>query len=147
MRMIALLAMVLSFNVLAVEFSHTDFGNDGFSRHYYSCDFAEAALEGHLEALGATQIDVSCSGGIESWGVFPVTLQARFDLPNATRENHTRATALRLKASSRFNEACFFHTKLLNKLLKVTSNVEVNSRSAHCVDNRSRWSYSVTVFE
>ena len=153
MRLIAVAALLLAFNAFAVEFttttfSHTDTGIDGFSRNYYSCDFAESALESHLEKLGASNISVSCSGGIEyNWGMFPVNLAARFDMPSATPENHTRSENTRVSSRSFGNSSCNFHTKLLNKLLPLFTNVKVNAKRATCMDNDSRWSYDVTVFE
>ena len=153
MRLIAVAALLLAFNAFAVEFTtttfrHTDAGIDGFSRNYYSCDFAEATLENHLEVLGASNISVSCSGGIEqNWGMFPVNLTARFDIPSATSENHTRSTNSRLAGTRLGNSSCNFNTKLLNKLLPLFANVKVNAKRATCMDNDSRWSYDVTVFQ
>jgi hypothetical protein len=143
----------LAFNAFAVEFTtttfrHTDTGMDGFSRNYYSCDFAEAALESHLESLGASNISVSCSGGIEqNWGFWPVNLTASFDIPAATSENHTRSQNSRLSSSRFGNSSCYFNTKLLNKLLPLFTNVKVNAKRATCMDSDSRWSYDVTVFQ
>jgi hypothetical protein len=153
MRLIAVAALLLAFNAFAVEFttttfSHTDTGIDGFSRNYYSCDFAESALESHLETLGASNISVSCSGGIEyNWGMFPVNLAARFDMPSATPENHTRSENIRVSSRSFGNSSCNFHTKLLNKLLPLFTNVAVNAKRTSCMDNDSRWSYDLTVFQ
>lgn len=153
MRLIAVAALLLAFNAFAVEFTtttfrHTDNGIDGFSRNYYSCDFAESALESHLETLGASNIRVTCSGGIEQgWGMWPVNLTARFDIPSATAENHTRSEATRVSSRSFGNSSCNFHTKLLNKLLPLFTNVSVGAKRTTCMNNDSRWSYDVTVFQ
>ncbi len=149
MRLIAATLMFLSFNAFSFEtvrFSYTDFGNDGFSRNYYSCDFAEAALESHLELLGASNISVSCFGGIQSWGVTPVSLSASFDVPTATAENHTRMTQVRLESADRFETACFFHTKLLTQLLKLFPNAVTRAKRTSCFDNRTRWNYDLNVY-
>ncbi|MBY0517623.1 MAG: hypothetical protein K2P81_11975 [Bacteriovoracaceae bacterium] len=149
MRLISLLALVFCFQAAAFEtvrFNYTDFGNDGFSRNYYSCSFAEATLESHLETLGASNISVNCFGGIESWGVSPVSLSATFDVPTATAANHTRANAVKIQSSNRFEQSCFFNTKLLKELVKVFPNVENRSTRQSCFDNSSRWSWDVTVY-
>lgn len=89
MRLMALILMTLSLSAFATEyekktFNYTDFGNDGFSRNFYACSFAEAALNDHLVKMGAINIRTSCFGGIEPWGaILPVSLRATFEAPKA----------------------------------------------------------------
>ena len=149
MRFIAIAALLIAFNASAVEFvtktfKHTDSGIDGFSRNYYNCDWAEKTVESHLEKLGASNITVNCTGGIEhdiSWGMWPVSIVAKFDVP----ADRTMTENVVLKSSNRADSACYFHTKLLNKLLATLVHVTVNSKKTNCMDNSSRWSYDLSV--
>ena len=150
MRLLSMLMVLFSLSAFATEyekktFSHTDFGNDGFSRNYYACSFAEAALNDHLVQLGAINVRTSCSGGIEPWGtVFPISLRANFEAPKAGQD-FSRTERVRLTSQSRGNSSCFFHTKLLRKLLPEFANVKVSSQRSTCSDNNSRWSYDLQV--
>ena len=150
MRLFTMLMMIVSLSAFATEyekktFSHTDFGNDGFSRNYYSCSFAEAALNSHLVKLGAININTKCSGGIEPWGAtLPVSLRATFEAPKAGQD-FSRTESVRIVSQTRSDSACFFNTKVLNKLLPMFPNVVVNSQRARCSDNSSRWNYDLQV--
>lgn len=150
MRLVSILMLVFSLSAFATEyekktFSHVDFGNDGFSRNYYACSFAEAALNDHLVKLGAINIRTSCSGGIEPWGtVFPVSLRATFEAPKAGQD-FSRTERVRIASTTRGNSSCFFHTKLLRKLLPVFPNVAVSAQRSTCSDNESRWNYDLQV--
>ena len=150
MRLLSMLLVVFSFSAFATEyekksFSYTDFGNDGFSRNYYACSFAEAALNDHLVSLGAINVRTSCFGGIESWGMTtPVSLRATFEAPKAGQD-FSRTERVLLTSQSRGNSSCFFHTKLLRKLLPEFANVKVSAQRTTCSDNNSRWNYDLKV--
>lgn len=150
MRLLSMLMVMFSLSAFATEyekktFSHTDFGNDGFSRHYYACSFAEAALNDHLVKLGAINVRTRCSGGIETWGMMtPVSLRATFEAPKAGQD-FSRTERVRIASTSRGNSSCFFHTKLLRKLLPVFANVTVSSQRSTCSNNESRWNYDLQV--
>jgi hypothetical protein len=126
------------------EFRYTDAGMDGFSKNYYSCDFAEDALEQHLVQLGATDIKVRCSGGIEHNWTSPISLRASFaNFESADgRYASSRTEVLSTRNSG---DACYFHTKLLDKLLTLFPNVRVDEKSNSCMNSHSRWQYVLSI--
>ncbi len=150
MRLFSILTLLVSLSAFATEyekktFNYTDFGNDGFSRNYYACSFAEAALNDHLVQLGAINVRTSCFGGIESWGMTtPVSLRATFEAPKAGQD-FSRTQRVLITSRSRGNSSCFFHTKLLRKLLPSFANVLVSAQRTTCSDNNSSWNYDLQV--
>jgi hypothetical protein len=123
-----------------IRFSHTDFGRDGFGQYYYNCTSAESSLEGYLAELGVQDVRVNCYGGIENWGMFPITLEARFTAPQGQTE-----TEVLFSSRQRGDSSCFFHTKLLNALLAKLAHVKVISKRDRCSSQDSSWSYKLSV--
>lgn len=149
MRLVALLAFVLTSSAFAGEyvsrkFSYSHF-TGGLNQTFYNCSVVEDIVEAHLASLGAVNARVTCSGGIENWGgtwqYFPVSVRAKFDAPVAsggTVEN-------RRLASVSGNENCELNVGILNQLLPLFPAVTVRSGTRSCMDNRSRWAYDITV--
>jgi hypothetical protein len=149
MRLLAFIVALCSVQAFATEyerktFNYTDFGNDGFSRNFYACSFAEAALNDHLVKLGAINVRTSCFGGIEPWAVMPVSLRATFEAPKAGQD-FSRSERVVIRGQLGSNNSCFFHTKLLRKLIPLFPNVAINSSRSTCSDNSSRWNYDLQV--
>lgn len=124
------------------KFSFTYFGHDVGSSTYYSCDSAEDMAREQLQTLGAQNIRVSCSGGIQNWGnrwdAFPVSITARFAVP-ASRENAQRMV---IKDSGR-DSNCDFNAQFLAQLLKKLPNARLVSRSVSCRGADGRYSFTV----
>lgn len=144
---IAVALLVSSFAASAVEtvsrrFSFTYMDRSVVTRTYHNCDSVEDTLRDHLRTLGAQNIRVTCSGGIQNWGnrweAWPVSLSARFVVP-ANRDNAQRLVI----ADRGFNTNCDFNVQLLSKLLRELPNARMISKNDRC--RGSEGSYSFTV--
>lgn len=129
------------------EIDFTYVGNNGSSSTYYSCDYARDQLERHLQSLGAQKIDVSCSGGLDRWMTMPVSLYGSIEVPTGLTAENARATTKILKPASAFDTACDFNVKLLDTIIPLFDNVTLVNKRGVCFNNRSRWSYELTLFE
>lgn len=152
MRLLCFLMAIclFSFNAFSTEyvsksFSYSDSGRDGNSTNYYSCDYAESALRTHLQTLGAIDINVSCSGGIEFGRFLPVNLESNFKVTALTDPSTAKIESVTIKSVRRGDSPCFFNTKLLNKLVKNFPNVYVDSKSTSCFDNNTSWNYGLRI--
>ena len=148
----ALLTLTLlasSFSVFSAEyisksFQYSDSGRDGMTQNYYSCDSASDTLRDHLETLGAIDISVRCSGGIDYGRYMPVNLTSSFKVTAYTDPSTAKIDHVTIK--SRMGDApCFFNTKLLKEVVKHFPNVYVDSKKASCFDNRTSWNYVLRI--
>jgi len=131
-----------SLNLFAAEVSFTHFGQEGNRQSYYACSYVEDQTFDILETLGATGIDVRCSGGITSgWYAGPVYVTARFDLPQV---NGSEESILELKGDV-FNPACGLNVKIIKEVLKVFSNITVLKKQDHCAFSDSNYYFQLKV--
>lgn len=143
MKLITVLAaLMISASSFAANFSFTYFGNEGGRQSFYACDYVQAQTEGYLELLGATNIDVRCSGGIQStWSVQPVSIRAAYDLPEITG---TGVETVEIKGDS-FNPACGINVMIIKNILKTMTNVSVVKKSDSCAFVNTNYSYTLNV--
>lgn len=143
MKKTALLsALLISSSAFAANFSFTYFGNEGGRQSYYACDYVEGQTESYLELLGATNIDVRCSGGIQSgWSVQPVSIRASYDLPEVTGQN---VETVEIKGDS-FNPACGINVRIMSEVLKTFTNVEVLKKQDSCAFASSNYYYKLNI--
>ncbi len=114
--------------------------HSGWNRTYYNCDWAEGQVESHLKTLGAQNISVSCSGGIDWNWTSPIFVRAKFDVPT----NGTVSRGVTLSGS----ESCSFNTEFLDTVIPMFPGVAVRSRRSVCSGGRlDSWSYALTVSE
>lgn len=150
MRFIAVLALVASASAFANEYvsktvSFSVGGRGGLNYSYYNCDSVEDTVESHLEKLGATNISVRCSGGLQypsPMPPMPAFVKASFDAPvpnGGVVENVT------LKA--RFDQNCEVNTTALNAILPQMPSVTVLAKRDSCFDNRTRWFYDLSIVQ
>lgn len=140
------LASVSAFSAeyVAKNFAYSDSGRDGSAQNYYSCDYAKEAMITHLEKLGAIDINVRCSGGIEFGRFLPVNLTSSFKVTKFTDPSTAKIEIATLRSRGS-DSPCFFNTKLLNQLVKYFPNVYVDSKKASCFDNRTSWNYVLRI--
>lgn len=143
MKKTALLAALLvSSSAFATNISFTYFGNEGGRQTYYACSYVEDQAVSYLELLGATNIDVRCSGGISNgWSMQPVSLQASYDLPVVAG---TSVETLEIKGDS-FNPACGLNVRILKSVLATFTNVEVVKKSDSCAFATSNYYYKLNI--
>jgi hypothetical protein len=142
-KLLALTLCSLSFAAIASEtVSFTHFGNGGGNQSYYACDYAQSQTENFLSVLGATNIDVSCSGGIQSWGsAQPVSIRARFDLP-AVVTNTVESVEVE---GDTWSPACGLNVQIVNSIVKKFSNVQVVKKSDACAFVSSNYYYLLNI--
>ena len=142
-KLLALTLCSLSFAALAREnVSFTHWGNSGGNQSYYACDYAQSQTENFLDLLGATDIDVSCTGGIQSWGMAqPVTVRAAFDLPVVTT-NTVEAVQVQ---GDRWSPACGLNVQIVTSMIKVFSNVQIVKKSDSCAFTSSNYFYLLNI--
>src|SRR5665648_169560 len=111
-KLFAVLALVVSFSALAgqqkVSFTYSGF--EGSNRYFYACDYAEGQTESFLKLFGATEIRVSCFGGIQFGQMSPVTVRATFEAPDMV--GNEMATISTVKGD-RSNPACGLNTTIV----------------------------------
>jgi len=148
MRLMIIMALVLSSltasatDLVARRFSFTYQDRNPGTRTYHNCDSVEDTLRDHLQTLGAQNIRVTCSGGIQNWGnrwdAWPVSLSARFSVP-ANRDNAQRLVI----ADRGFNTNCDFNVQMLTSLLRNLPNARTISKSNSCRGSDGRYSFTV----
>lgn len=107
---------------------------------YYNCDSVESTVESHLKALGAQNVRVSCSGGIEMGWTMPAHVSAKFDAPVPAENEIVHEETLK------GHESCYLNTEFLDAAIPMFPGVKVLSKRASCSGSRlDRWSYSLTV--
>lgn len=143
MKKTALLAaLLISTSAFATSISFTYFGNEGGRQTYYACSYAEDQAQSYLELLGATNIDVRCSGGISNgWSMQPVSLRASYDLPVVVG---TSVEAVEIKGDS-FNPACGLNVRIIKEALKTFTNVEVVKKDDSCAFATSNYFYKLNI--
>jgi hypothetical protein len=142
-KLLALTLCSLSFAALASEtVSFTHFGNGGGRQSYYACDYAQSQTETFLSVLGATNIDVSCTGGIQSWGsAQPVSIRATFDLP-AVVTNTVESVEVE---GDTWSPSCGLNVQIVNSIVKKFSNVQVVKKSDACAFASSNYYYLLNI--
>lgn len=143
MKLITLVAtLLISASSFAANFSFTYFGNEGGRQSYYACDYVQYQTESYLETLGATNIDVTCHGGIQStWSIQPVSIRAKYDLPEVTG---TSVETVELKGDS-FNPACGINVRIISEILKTMTNVSVVKKNDSCAFATTNYYYKLNV--
>ena len=144
MKKLFTLAMIMvSVSALAKEsISFTHYGHNGGSQSYYACDYAQSQAETYLQVFGARNIEVSCSGGINSWGMpQPVSVSADFDLPNLT----TQASEKVEVEGDSSSPACGLNVQMIKAYLSVFKNIQVVKKSDSCAFTTSNYYYLLNI--
>jgi hypothetical protein len=143
-KLMAVVALVLSVSAFAREnVTITYSGYEGWGRSYYSCDYAEARTETVLELFGATNVSVTCSGGLDRghyWG--PIRVKASFDLPVLAGNEVAETVKFRSTGS---NTSCALNVKIVKSLLPSFDNVTVVKKNDSCVSASSSYSYEFSI--
>ena len=146
-KLIAAVLCALSLSAVAatetVKFSHN--GIETWGRSYFSCDTVEAQTERALKALGATQINVDCTGGIRPGQMWlPVSVTASFEVA-ALQGNETAVT--KTIKSRPGQESCSMNVLIMKSVLPKFSNVTVLEKRDRCSSPNTRWSYTVSILQ
>ena len=116
--------------------------HNGGTISYYNCDFVEATVESHLADLGAQNVRVSCSGGIEMGWTTPAHVRASFEVAVPSANGTSREVVL----SGR--ESCSLNVEFLDKALPLFPGVKVVSKRSSCMGGRTdSFKYVLSVTE
>ena len=107
-----------------------------YSNHnaYYACSFAEAQMTKTLTAVGATDISVSCTGGIEHNQFWPVSVDATF--------SHELQGGKSVVLKGR--ESCEFNVKMIQAVASAVD-AEVVKAQDTCWDADGNYKYELFV--
>lgn len=152
MRSLILLSLFVCSHAFAGEYvakklDFTFLGDDMGNRIYYRCEVVKSLVAKHLESLGAISTNVKCFGGLEDYARMPqwapITVTAFFEVP-VPAENSAREVLV-LKPQNLAFEDCFLNTKFLKTAIPFFPGVKVLKKSTSCLNNYSRWSYTVEI--
>lgn len=144
MRFLTVLALVFSVSASAGEWAtrKLSFSPSTYSAGnttWYNCDSVERTLEKHLKDLGASNVRLTCSGGI-GYGRFPspAVVSGKFDVPVSAESVETITLQGR--------ESCKLNTEFLDYVLPMFPSVTVLSRKASCWGGRAdSWKYTLQI--
>ncbi len=116
--------------------------HNGGTVTYYNCQSVESTVESHLEAMGAQNVSVRCTGGLEMGWSMPAHVTATFDVAVPGENGTTRELTLR------GSESCHLNTEFFDAAIPMFPGVKVLSKRASCSGGRlDRWSYSLSITE
>lgn len=124
------------------RFFFTFTGNWSGNYTMVSCDYAEYVAQDFMRKLGATNVSVNCSGGIQPYGVYPINLNVNYDA--VVLGERTRVRTIDID-SQVWNSNCVFDTRLMRTLLREFKNVKPVSQFDSCFQSDSRYSYRLDV--
>lgn len=109
---------------------------------YYNCDSVESTVESHLATLGAQNIRVSCTGGLEMGWSTPAHVRATFDVAVPAANDASR------EASLSGRESCSLNTEFLDAAIPLFPGVKVLSKRSSCMGGRTdSWKYTLSITE
>lgn len=115
---------------------------NGGTVSYYNCQSVRSTVEAHLESLGAQNISVRCSGGIEMGWTMPAHVTAKFDA--IIPESNGVVREVTLKGS----DSCNLNSEFLDVAIPMFPGIKVLSKRTSCSGGRlDRWSYSLSITE
>ncbi len=151
MKILTLLALLVSLPSFAANyasktssFSISSIGPAG-ERVYYNCDSVERLVESTLSALGAKNIKVRCSGGIDTIGRIhmPAFVRAEYDAVSTQIAGDINTEAQTIHFQDR--EGCHLNTQVYKGLKK---NFEIASEAvSRCSKSSSRTDIKLIVIK
>jgi hypothetical protein len=143
-HLLSLVVLLFSLSAFAGDqkVTFTYLGNQGGMQSYYACSFVEERAHNWLELFGATDIEVHCSGGLETWSTGPIRVSATFNLPVLSGREVAEVVSVR---GDFRNSACGLNTQMVKNFLKVFSNIEVLKKQDSCAFPGSNYSYEFSI--
>ena len=116
--------------------------HNGGTVSYYNCDSVEATVESHLADLGAQNVRVSCSGGIEMGWTTPAHVRATFEVAVPGANGTSRQVVIAGR------ESCSLNVEFLDAALPLFPGVKVASKRSSCMGGRTdSFKYVLSVTE
>ncbi len=128
------------------KLSWSPMSHSGWTTTYYNCSWAEDAVESHLKDLGAQNVNVSCSGGIEMGWNTPVFITAKYDVAVPAANDVAREVRLSSRAGN--GDSCSFNVEFLDRAIPSFPGVKILSKRSSCMGGRTdSWSYNLSITE
>ncbi|HXH29695.1 MAG TPA: hypothetical protein VNJ01_02670 [Bacteriovoracaceae bacterium] len=148
----AILGLLVSASAFATEyeprkFKYTQFSDRMGNQSYYDCEDVRRNVISSLKALGATDLNVNCYGGLNTFGGYhtPNSISAKFSVPVSLTAETARKTTVNFRPQDAFYPACDLNVGILEEMLPLFPNVTVVTANNFCFDGRTRWNYSLEV--
>ena len=119
----------------------------GGEQVYYNCDSVEDTVESMLKKLGAENISVRCTGGLDQDWRFPTpaNVSARFIAASSVKNNQAPRKASVQNVVLRDNGSCHLYKETL-ETLEVAMELEIVKAPGACrADSRIRSNFQVNV--
>jgi hypothetical protein len=142
--MISATAYGADFERKTINYSISDRTGNG-ERIFYNCDSVETKTKAMLKKLGAKDINVDCTGGLDRFGRhhMPAYVSADFMALNSELSGNRNVAFQTVKFVERNN--CHFVNSSLKSLSEVLEISEISLRN--CTSSRSTARASVTVLK
>jgi hypothetical protein len=127
-----------------LEKQKLSFSYSGF-RSAYSCSYVESQTEKVLKALGAQNVSVRCSGGLEDRSE-TVFIRAQFSSVRETTADKSTRTASPTPVTFKFDESCDLHVRIIRSALKKFE-VYAEDNDSSCYNWQGRVNYGVVVLK
>lgn len=149
MKALIFLATFLISNAFAVGYQTVDkgftiFSNFGGGQVFYNCDSVENKVEDLLKEMGAKNISVRCSGGLDRFGRFSTSARVRtsfdvlsYEAPNDGTLFSTQTVEVRERGNCHLYNSSF---KALSKSFEMS---DISTRSCFRPSDRTRISFKV----
>lgn len=120
----------------------------GGEQVYYNCDSVESSVYSILKKIGAEQIKVNCTGGLDDWRFpMPAYVSARFIAASSIKNKQAPRKASVESISLRDNGSCHLFKETLNTL-EVAVELNVTKSPSSCrADSRLRNKFTVDVLK
>ena len=149
MKTLILLSALLMSNAYAIGYkavsaNYTIFSNVGGAQVYYNCDSVENDVERMLEEMGAKNIRVRCSGGLDTFGRFSTSafVRAHFEVLSYEVSNDgTIFSSERVEIKERDN--CHLYNTSFRALSKFFEMTQASTGSCFRPGDRTRISFNV----
>jgi hypothetical protein len=140
------LGVLLSFGAFASEkktFRHTFFGNANGNYTMVACSYAEPVVMDWAKKFGATEIEITCSGGIQPPGMItPISLTVKYIPTDLSGQTSQETIELE---SDGWNSNCNYDSSLMRAMLREFTNVKALRKSDACFTARDRYSFKLEV--
>jgi hypothetical protein len=143
-KLFVLVTLLFSLPSMAATISFTYFGNEGNRQTYYACSYVEDQTQSFLELMGATGIEVYCSGGLSSgggWSSSPVSIRAKYDLPLVTG---SAIETVEVEGDA-FNPSCGINVRIIKEVLKTMPFVTVAKKQDSCAFATTNYYYKLNI--
>ena len=117
------------------------------NRSYYSCSYAEKQTEKYLTMLGAKDIEIRCTGGIQSgspsWAWAPVSVRASFQALVAVDSSEKDSVPVEENSLTfKGRGSCDFNSKLIKTALGHFE-ATVEHGFSNCFNSNGSYNYDV----